>query len=37
MRTQVRIFENTSTVELEKEMNEFLNGISTPNKFNNEL
>ena len=31
MRTQVRIFENTSTVELEKEMNEFLNGIDTVN------
>jgi|GEM_PF-5103003 len=31
MRTQVKIFENASTLELEKEMNEFLNGINTVN------
>ncbi|MGN7412735.1 sporulation protein Cse60 [Paenibacillus sp. SAF-068] len=31
MRTQVKIFENASTLELEKELNEFLNGINTVN------
>lgn len=29
MRTQVKIFENASALELEKEMNEFLNGINS--------
>ncbi|WP_458126736.1 sporulation protein Cse60 [Paenibacillus sp. Z3-2] len=29
MRTQVKIFENASAIELEKEMNEFLNGINS--------